>query len=78
MSIDQPKEVVIDHELPLVFIDSIHFSNSTLDNSAKFLGKNDYHHVSQEFDADVLHLVKKKIFFLVTTGTPLKNLRKFT
>ena len=35
-SIEQPKEVIIDCRLSLVFIDSIHFLNGTLDNTFKF------------------------------------------
>ena len=46
-SIVQPKEFIIDHELPLVFIDSIHFLNGALDNLVKVLGKSGYHHASQ-------------------------------
>ena len=39
----------------------------------KSLRANDYPHVSQEFDANILRLVKKAFFFLKITAITLKN-----
>ena len=44
----------------LVFIDSFQFLSSSLDRLARNLGKNEFKHLSQEFDSEVLDLVKKK------------------
>lgn len=49
---------------PLVFIDSLCFLNASLDNLVKFFWKNNYHCVSQEFNANVSNLVKlKRVYF---------------
>ena len=53
-STELPKDVIIDSGLPLVFRGSIHFLNGSLEN----IGKNDYHRVSQEFNANALQLRK--------------------
>ena len=42
--------------LPLIFIGKL----LSWDNSVKSLGENDFYNLSQEFDANVLHLVKQK------------------
>ena len=41
------KIIIIDSRNLLVFIDSIHFLNDSLDNLVKNSRKNDYHHGSQ-------------------------------
>ena len=46
-------------------------------NYLKNLGRNEFYHLSQEFNANVLDLLKKKgFFFSITTGVTLKNLKK--
>ena len=44
----------------LVFIDSMQFINSSLDRLVKNLSDNDFKHVSPEFSAKFLKLVKQK------------------
>ena len=44
----------------LVFIDSIQFMNSSLDEFVKNLSDNDFKYLSQEFGGELLELVKKK------------------
>ena len=44
----------------LVFIDSIHFMNSSLDEFVKNLSDNDFKYLSQEFGGELLELVKQK------------------
>ena len=46
----------------LVFIDS-QFLSSSLDSLVKNLGKDDFKYLSQEFDGDVIGLVKQKGFY---------------
>ena len=46
----------------LSFIDSFQFLSSPLDSLVKNLGKNDFKYLSQEFDNNVLGLVKEKDF----------------
>ena len=43
-----------------VFIDSFHFLSSLLDSLVKNLGKDDFKYLSQEFDNNVIDLVKQK------------------
>ena len=43
----------------LSFIDSFKFISSSLDSLVKNLSKDDFKYLSQEFDNDVLDLVKK-------------------
>lgn len=64
-SIKQIKEFFIDRELPSVFVDSVPFLNDSLVKK-----------MNQEFDAELLGLVKKKAFFPITTGIVLKSVRK--
>ena len=71
-----PKEKSITLPLPLVFIDSVRFLSHSLEILVKNLGENDFYHLSQEFNANVLDSIKKKGFFLMTTEKFLKNLRK--
>ena len=44
----------------LTFIDSFQFLNSSLDSLVKNLGKDDFKYLSQEFEKNVLDLVKQK------------------
>ena len=48
----------------LSFIDSFQFLSSSLDSLVKNLGKYDLKYLSQEFDDNVLDLVKQKYLFL--------------
>ena len=47
----------------LSFIDSFQFLSSSLDSLVKNLNKSDFNHLSQEFDNNVLDLVKQKGFY---------------
>ena len=59
-----------------LFLDSHHFLNDPLNNLVKNLKENDFYHLSQEFAAIVLHLLKKKVYFPLTTVMALKNVMK--
>ena len=48
----------------LSFIGSFHFPCSSLDSLIKNLGKDYFKHLSQEFDDNILDLVKQKGFYL--------------
>ena len=56
-------------------MDSVHFFNISLDNLIKNLGENDFYLLNQEFNADLLDLLKQKGFFLMTTRTALKKIK---
>ena len=62
-TIQQPKEKGNKPGLPLLFIDSVHFLNNSIDNFAENLGKNDFYHLNQEFNANLLDLFKKERTF---------------
>ena len=47
----------------LSFIDSFPFLISSLDSLVKNLNKDDFKHLSQEFDNNILDLVKQKVFY---------------
>ena len=47
----------------LSFIESFQFLSSSLDNLVKNLNKDDFKYLSQEFDNNVLDLVKQKGFY---------------
>ena len=47
----------------LSFIDSLQFLSSSLDSFVKNLNKDDFKYLSQEFDNNVLDLVKQKGFY---------------
>ena len=47
----------------LVFNDSFQFLNSLLDILVKNLGKNDLKYFNQQFQSEVLDLVKQKLFY---------------
>ena len=59
-TIKQHKKKGVKPRLSLVFIDSIQFLNHLSDNLAKNLGENDFYYLSQEINAKVLDLLKKK------------------
>ena len=44
----------------LIFFDSFQFLRFSLDSSVKNLDKNDFKYLSQEFDNNILDLVKRK------------------
>ena len=62
-TIKQPKKKDVQPGLLLVFIDRVLFLNNSLDNLVKNLKENDFYHLSQELNANVLGFVKKKGFF---------------
>ena len=62
-TIQQPKEKGNKPGLSLVFIDSLRFLNNSWDSLVKSLEQNDFCHLSQEFNANVLDLLKKRGFF---------------
>ena len=47
----------------LNFIDSFYFFSSSLDSLVKNLDKDDFKYLSQEFDNNILDLVKQKGFY---------------
>ena len=47
----------------LSFIDSLQFLSSSLDNLVKNLAKDDFKYLSQEFDNNILDLLKNKGFY---------------
>ena len=47
----------------LSFLDSFQFQSSSLDSLVKNLNKDDFKYLSQEFDNNVLDLVKEKGFY---------------
>ena len=47
----------------LSFTDSFQFPSSSLDSLVKNLSKNDFKHLGQELDSNVLDLVKQKGFY---------------
>ena len=47
----------------LSFIDSLQFLSSSLDNLVKNLAKDDFKYLSQEFDNNILDLVKQNRFY---------------
>ena len=62
--------------LPLLFVDSIQILNNSLDNLVKNLVKNDFYHLSQEFNSSVLNLLEKKGFFPYDYWDSFKKLRE--
>ena len=60
----QSKEKSEKPRLPLAFIGNVHFLNNSSDNLVKNLRKIDFFHQSQEFNSNVLDLLKKIGFFL--------------
>ena len=66
-SIEQLKEIIIDHWLPV----------DSLDNLGTWLGKNDYELVIQEFNGINLKLIERIDFVHMNIMIALKNLKKF-
>ena len=58
----------------LSFIDNFQFLNSWLDSLVKNLGKDGFMYLSQEFDNNILHLVKQKGFY---TYEYMSDFKKF-
>ena len=58
----------------LSVIDSFHFLSSSLDSLVKNVGKDDFKYLSQEFDSNVLDLVKQKGIFPYEYVTASKKL----
>ena len=56
-------EKIMSFDNKLAFIDSVQFLSSSLDNLGKNLVENYLKHLSQEFDSEVLDLVKQNGFF---------------
>ena len=50
----------------LSFIDSFQFLSSSLESLVKNLTKDDFKYLSQEFDNNLLGLVKQKVFILMS------------
>ena len=63
LTTELPKKKSIEPGTPLVCIDSVNFWNSSLDNFAWNLGKNNIYHLSQDFNGNKLDLIKNKNFF---------------
>ena len=60
----------------LRFIDSFQFQNSSLDPLVKNLRKDDFKFLSQEFDNNLLDLVKQKGFYPYEYMSGFENLKK--
>ena len=60
----------------LSFIDSFQFLRSSLDSLVKKLKNDDFQYLSQEFDNDVLALVKQKGFYLIAYKSDLKRFKE--
>ena len=62
----------------LISIDSFQFLRSSLDDLVESLVKNNFKCLSQEFDGQVLDLVKQeKDFLFMSTWVVLKNSKKY-
>ena len=77
-TIQQPGNTSITPGLPLVFINSFLFLNYSLDNLFRNLGKNYFYYLSQQFEPNALHLVKKMECFRCDSWGSLKYIRKFS
>ena len=60
----------------LSFIDSFQFLISSLDSLVKNLGKDDFKYLSQEFDNNVLELLKQKGFYPYEYMTDFKKFKE--
>ena len=60
-TIQQSKKRGIKPGLALVIIDSVHLLNNSPDNLVKIFGENDFYQLSQEFNANLLDLLKKML-----------------
>ena len=61
-AIQQPRGKDDISVLSLVFIDSVHFLNNPLDNLAENLCENNFYHLSEQFNDNVIDLLIKKKF----------------
>ena len=57
----------------IAFIDSFRFLSSSFDSLFKNFFENDFKHLSQEFDTEVLDLVKQKEFYFYEHIAVLKK-----
>ena len=57
------------------FIDNLQFLSSLLDSLVENLSKDDFEYSSQEFDYDVLDLVKEKEFYPDEYMSDFENLK---
>ena len=57
------------------FIDSFQFISPSWDSLVKTLNKDNFKYLSQEFDNNVLDLVKRKYFFLMSIWLIFKSLK---
>ena len=57
----------------LSFINSFQFQSSSLNSLVKNLGKDEFQYLSQEFDNNVLDLVKQKGFYLYEYNSDFEN-----
>ena len=58
----------------LVFIDSFQFLTFSLDSFVINLGEDDFKYLSQEFDSNILNLVKQKGFYSYEYVSGLRSL----
>ena len=75
-TIEQSKKKSIKPGLPIVFVDSVHFLNNSLDNLVKNLRENNFYHLSNDFNTNELDLVQKKGFFPNEYWHSFKNFRE--
>ena len=60
----------------LSFINSFQFQSSSLDSLVKNLGKDEFQYLSQEFDNNVLDLVKQKGFYRYECNSNFENFKE--
>ena len=60
----------------LVFIDSMQFTNSSLDKIVKNLSDDNFKYLAEEFDSKYLKILKKKVIILMNISIVFKNLMK--
>ena len=60
----------------LIFIDSFQFLSSSLDSLVKSLNTDDFKYLSQEFDNNVLDLVKQKGFYRYECNSNFENFKE--
>ena len=60
----------------LSFINSFQFQSSSLNSLVKNLGKDEFQYLSQEFDNNVLDLVKQKGFYPYEYNSDFENFKE--
>ena len=60
----------------LCFINSFQFQSSSLNSLVKNLGKDEFQYLSQEFDNNVLDLVKQKGFYPYEYNSDFENFKE--